>query len=885
MPYPIELKVNGSTYRVTADPETPLLYILRNDLGFKGVKYACGLEQCGACNVLIDGEAVPSCKLPVGKVGNAQIITIEGLGTPENLHPLQEAFIEEQATQCGYCTSGMIVAAQGLLNKVRYPSEEQIDQALDEHLCRCGTHERVRRAIKLRIARPESDPLVETRDLPPLPDEEHILPNTLYEHPELDSWIKINPDETVTVFSGKVEYGQGIKTALAQIAADELDVALERVRMVMGDTDQTPNEGLTVGSMSLQTSGNAIRQAAAEARRLMLQLATEELEAWPEDLIVQDGRVIDQRSGRETSYWTLQAGKPFNHHIKGLAQPKNASSYHLVGKSASRVDLLTKVTGTHTYVHDLVEEGMLHGRVVRPPTYLAVLKDIDLKELQDLPGVVTVVRDGSFLGLVAEREEQAASAMGKLAEAARWQIEPIASEQQNLYKEIKNQIDESYLVVDGTATYDPIPPIETNPEAEKTISAIYTKPYHMHATIAPSAALALFTNGNLTVWTHSQGVFPPRENLAKVLKLPVERIHLIHVESSGNYGHNGSDDAALDAALLARAVPGRPVLLKWTRAQEHQWEPYQPPALIKMQASLDKSGRVLDWSHDLYSPPHLGRGRADSKTSGLLAAWYLEDPLPRPPLAAGMWNNGGAHRNADPLYNFEHKRIVKRAQLKPALRTSSFRGLGAFANVFALESFVDELADAAGIDPLEFRLNHLGDQRAIEVIRAAAGKAGWGDPLPAEHGRGIAFARYKNSAAYCAIVVELGVDRENGAIRLKRAVIAGEAGQVVNPNGLSNQLEGGFIQAASMTLKEQVDYGPEGIRSVDWENYPILTFSEAPRIETVILNRPDAPFLGGGEASLGPTPAAISNAVFNAVGVRLRHIPFLPEKVQAALKG
>jgi nicotinate dehydrogenase subunit B len=883
MANPIDLIVNGKTYQVAADPETPLLYILRNDLGFKGVKYACGLEQCGACNVLIDGEAVPSCKLPVGKVGNAEIITIEGLGTPEDLHPLQEAFIEEQATQCGYCTSGIIVAAQGLLNKVRYPTDEQIDQALDEHLCRCGTHERIRRAIKLRIARPESDPLVETRDLPPLPDEEHILPNTLYEHPELDSWIRINLDETVTVFSGKVEYGQGIKTALTQIAADELDVALERIRMVMGDTDQTPNEGLTVGSMSLQTSGNAIRQAAAEARQLMLQLATEELEAWPADLIVEDGRVIDQRTGREISYWNIQAGKPFNHHIKGLAQTKTASSYRLIGKSASRVDLLAKVTGTHTYVHDLVKEGMLHGRVVRPPSYQAELKDVDAKLVEQMPGVAKVVRDGSFLGVVAEREEQASAAAAKLAETARWEIEPIASKQENLYKEIEDQIDESYLVVDGTATYDPIPPLEANPEAEKTISAVYTKPYHMHATIAPSAALASFKDGNLTVWTHSQGVFPPRENLAKVLRLPLERIHLIHVESSGNYGHNGSDDAALDAALLARAVPGRPVLLKWTRAQEHQWEPYQPPALIKMQASLDRTGRVLNWSHDLYSPPHLGRGRADENTSGLLAAWYLEDPMPKPPLAAGMWNNGGAHRNADPIYNFEPKRIIKRVQLKPALRTSSFRGLGAFANIFALESFVDELADAAGIDPVEFRLNHLNDNRAATVIKAAADKAGWSDPPPPDHGRGIAFARYKNSAAYCAVVVKLSVDRKNGKIQLKHAVIAGEAGQVVNPDGLSNQLEGGFIQAASMTLKEQVDYGPEGIHSIDWESYPILTFSEAPRIETVILNRPDAPFLGGGEASLGPTSAAISNAVFSAVGIRLRQIPFLPVQVKTAI--
>lgn len=294
----VELNVNEKTHQVEVDPETPLLYVLRNQLGFKGVKYACGSEQCGACNVLIDGEAVPSCQLEVGKVGAAQIITIEGLGTPEHLHPLQEAFIDQQATQCGYCTAGLVIAAQGLLNKVRYPTDEQIDQALDGHLCRCGTHERVRRAIKLRIARPESSPLYAARELRGLSIEQPALPSALLDHPELDAWIRIDPEETITVFSGKVEYGQGLMTVLAQIAADELDVSLERIRMVMGDTARTPNEGMTVGSMSLQTSGNAIRQAAAEARQALVNLAVEELEARPADLLVSDGTLTDTRTGR-----------------------------------------------------------------------------------------------------------------------------------------------------------------------------------------------------------------------------------------------------------------------------------------------------------------------------------------------------------------------------------------------------------------------------------------------------------------------------------------------------------------------------------------------------------------------------------------------------------
>lgn len=879
----ITLKVNGKIYRVEVEPSTPLLYVLRNQLGFKGVKYACGLEQCGACNVLIDGEAVPSCKLQVGAIQGAEIITIEGLGTPESPHPLQEAFIDQQATQCGYCTTGMVISAQGLLNKHRYPTDDQINDALDGNLCRCGTHERVRRAIKLRVARPEKNPLVESRDLEPLPAAERALPQALVENPDLDAWVRINPDETVTIFSGKVEYGQGLKTALAQIAADELDVSLARIRMVMGDTVQTPDEGMTVGSMSLMTSGNAIRQAAAEARQVMLNLAIEELEALPGNLEVEDGQITDRGSGKRTSYWTLQGGKSFNTRIRGNVQPKRAEAYKLVGRSATRTDLPNKVTGTHRYLHDLELAGMVHGRVVRPPSYHARLTSTDMEPVEQMPGVLKVVRNGSFLGVIAEEEIQAVRAMEKLAEIAVWRSEKALPRQEDLHREIESQVDESYLVDEGTATFDPIPPVQVPSNASRTVDATYTKPYHMHATIGPSAALGYMQEGRLTLWAHTQGVFPPRINISRVLGMPQEKIRVIHTEGSGCYGHNGADDAALDAALLARAFPSRPVLLKWTRAEENQWEPYNPAAVIKMQASLDGDGQVVDWNHDVYSPPHLGRARPDEVTSGLLAAWYLEEPMPKPPLVAGMWNNGGSHRNADPLYAFGHKRVAKHVQLDPALRVSSFRGLGAFANVFAIESFMDELAHAAGADPVEFRLRHLGDGRAVAVIQAAAQKAGWDRPLADSQGRGIAFARYKNNAAYCAVVVELRVDRESGAIQLERAVIAGEAGQVVNPDGLSNQLEGGFIQAASMTLKEQVQYSPEGILSVDWESYPILTFSEAPRIETVILNRPGAPFLGSGEASLGPTPAAIGNAVFNAVGIRLRDIPFLPGNLKQLL--
>lgn len=875
----LELTVNGQTFQLAVEPKTPLMYVLRNELGLVGTKYGCGLEQCGACNILVDGVAVPSCELPVEHVTGMKITTIEGLGTPENLHPLQETFMEEQAIQCGYCTAGMIVAAQGLLNRVRYPTEQDMDEALARNLCRCGTHERVKRAIKLRVARPETTPLYQTKTLPALPTENTELPYYLQKYPELDSWLRIDEAETVSVFTGKVEYGQGLKTALAQIVAEELSVSLERIVMVMGDSAVTPDDGMTVGSMSLQMTGHALRQASAEARAFLTKLALEELNAWPENVTIVDGKVVDGVSGRETTYWQLFGGQKFHHTIKGTAQPKAAEEYALLGESVKRLDLLAKVTGTHTYVQDLQLAGMVHGRVVRPPVYGATLKSVDVMAVANLPGVLNVVRDGSFLGVIAKREPQAIAAMQALAGLAEWDCPPIASDSDTLYDELTHEPDVSHFIVDGTPTGEPIPPVEPLVEAVVELEATFTKPYHMHGTIGPSAAVGLWREGQLTVWAYTQGAHMPRDNIAIVLGIPAGQVRVIHTEGSGCYGHNGADDSALDAALLAKSRPGQPVLLKWTRANEHQWEPYQPPAVIKLKAGLNAQGEVMGWQNEIYSTPHVARGRPSEDYSGLLAAWHLAEPLPKLPVAPAMWPDAGAHRNADPLYTFPNKHIVKHTKLNPGLRVSSFRGLGAFVNVFAIESFVDELAEAGGVDPVAFRLRNLADERAKAVIEAVAELSEWGSELPAGWGRGIAFAQYKNRAAYCAVVVEVEVSLDPPQIQLKRAYIAGESGQVVNPDGLSNQLEGGFIQSASMTLMEQVRYDESGVQSRDWASYPIATFGDLPRIRTVVLSRPGMPFLGSGEASIGPTPAAIANAIYDACKIRLRDIPFRPGRL------
>jgi CO/xanthine dehydrogenase Mo-binding subunit/aerobic-type carbon monoxide dehydrogenase small subunit (CoxS/CutS family) len=892
MPQEYILEINGQLQRVESEPDTPLLYVLRNDLGLKGVKYGCGSEQCGACKVIVDGQAVPTCKLPVKNVQGLSITTIEGLSQTGDLHALQQAFLEEQAGQCGYCTPGMILAAQSLLNQLRYPTNEEIKAALEDNLCRCGAYDRVRRAIRLRIGRPDrqpkytvlSDPESLSKYSASQPSAE--LPPTLVQTPDLDDWIRINNDETITLFTGKVELGQGIKTAVGLIGAEELDVSLERIRLATTDTLHSPDEGLTVGSMSLETTGEAMRYAAAEARQVLLSIAFEELEAPIEKLVVTDGTIRDPVSGRSTTYWELMGGQSFVRQVSGVGRPKSPKQYSLLGNANKRIDLVDKVSGAQTYIQDLDLPGMVHGRVLRPPHYDSRLISFDEQRVSQLPGVLKIVRDGSFLGVICEREEQALKALEKLRATSSWAGELDLPSQDSLYEHMLNQSNQSFLVQDGTPVEGAIPPIETQSGAADILRATYYRPFQMHASLGPSAAAAQLVDGKLTMWVQSQGVYPIRAAVAHVLGMPESEVRVIHVEGAGCYGHNGADDAALDAALLARAYPGRPVSLKWTRADEHTWEPYGPAMVMQLQASLGPAGEVIDWNHDVWSYPHLGRSRVGGDTSGLLAAWHLAEPYSRAPLKPVLAPHVGSHRNADPLYAFPRRRIVKHFIPDSPLRVSALRGLGAYGNVFAIESFMDELAHKAGIDPVEFRLRQLEDERARAVIAAAANKANWRTKTRDQadgFGQGMAFAQYKNRQCYTAVVVDLEVDRSTGQITLERAIIAADAGQIVSADGLSNQLEGSFVQAASWTLNEEVSFNQEGVTSRDWDSYPILRFPQAPKIETVLLNRPGLPFLGSGEAAQGPTPAAIANAVFAALGVRLREIPFTPERVRAAL--
>jgi nicotinate dehydrogenase subunit B len=705
------------------------------------------------------------------------------------------------------------------------------------------------------------------------------LPPSLAKHPELDTWVRIDDADTVTVFSGKSEHGQGLRSMLARIGAEELDVALERVRVETADTAHGLDEGLTAGSTSTQESGPALRQAAAEARALLLELAAAELGAEPGELRVDDGTI--SANGRTTTYWRLLGGRRFGVHASGRARPKSPAEHRIVGNPGRRGDLTGIVTGTTRYLQDLSLPGMLHGRVVRPPSRSARLGGVDEEHVRSLPGVVAVVRDGGFLGVVAEREEQALAAAAALASSARWSEEPSLQPLASVSDWLRSQPGRAFRVVDGVGVEGDVPPVTEPAGAAQTIRATYTRPFTLHGSIGPSAAVAHWHGGGLEVWSSTQGVFPLRGALAEALRVEPETVRVRHVEAAGCYGHNGADDAALDAALLARAA-GRPVRVVLTREQEHTWEPYGPAAVIDMQASLDAEGRLLDWNHDVWSNSHIGRAAiAPPGTSALASAWLLADPLPPPVPQPRLMYHGGIHRNADPLYAVPNRRVVKHFVEGGPVRVSSLRSLGAFANVFAIESFLDEVAEAAGADPVAFRLSYLEDERAREVLETAARRIG---PRGGELGSGvgIAFAQYKNMQCYAAVAVGLHVEDATAAVRLDRVVVAADAGEVIDPNGLANQLEGGAVQAASWTLKEQVTFDDTYVTSSAWDSYPILTFPEVPEVEVLVLDRPGVRPVGAGEAAQGPTAAAIANAVYDAIGVRVRDLPLTPERLRAA---
>lgn len=688
---------------------------------------------------------------------------------------------------------------------------------------------------------------------------------------EVDGFLAIDAKGAVTVYSGKVDLGTGVRTALMQMVAEELDVPLRRVSLVMGDTTLTPDQGPSFGSLSIQSGGVQIRQAAATARRALLEKAAQRLAAPAGDLSVKEGVIRAPGSRKSVSYAELVGGRSFSLKLDKAAPTKDPREFKLVGRPVRRVDIPAKVTARFTYMQDFRVPGMLHGRVVRPPALGATLESVDESSIAGIPGVVKVVREGSFLGVVATGEWAAIKAARQLK--ASWSDWRGLPDQARLWEYVR-----STKVVKEENTSEAGDPSGALAGAARKLDATYDFAIHTHGSIGPSCAVVEIKDGKLTCWSASQATHNLRKQLAAMLEMPAADIRCLYVDGAGCYGRNGHEDAAADAAMLARAV-GRPVRVQWMRADEHGWDPKGPPTLIDLRGGLDAAGNIVAWEGEFFIP------QAVSGSVPLVAA--ILGGLPHETAMAP----GNIQQNSALPYEIPNVRTrLHRLETTP-FKPSWIRTPGRMQNTFANESFMDELAAAAGTDPLEFRRRYLKDPRGLELLDRLARLAGWerqgapgqgGGAIAA--GRGLAYVKYELVRTYVGAVADVEVDRQTGAIRVKRFFVVQDCGQIINPDGVRNQIEGNVVQTVSRTLKERVTFDRSRVTSLDWESYPILTFPEVPEVHIDLIDRPEEKPWGAGEPSAAVIPAAVSNAVYHAVGARLRSVPFTPDKVKAAMQ-
>jgi CO/xanthine dehydrogenase Mo-binding subunit len=690
---------------------------------------------------------------------------------------------------------------------------------------------------------------------------------------EVDSFLAIDKAGKVIAYSGKVDLGTGVSTALRQIVAEELDVPIARVELVEGDTLLTPDQGTTWGSLSIQVGGMQLRQAAAAARQALMAEAAKKLGTG--DLSVADG--VISGGGKKVGYGELIGGKAFTITLdpKQPVKEKAPQDYKLVGKSQPRLDIPDKVTGRFTYMQDFAVPGMLHGRVVRPPAIGATLENVDDAALKAIPGIVKVVREGNFLGVVATNEWDAIRGADALKTA--WSKSETLPDQAKLWEHVRASKVAKEEVTGSTGNTAEA----MGKEGAKVIKATYDFAIHTHGSIGPSCAIAEFKDGALTSWSASQATHTLRKQLALMFSLPVDKVRCIYVEGAGCYGRNGHEDAAADAALLARAV-GKPVRVQWSRADEHGWDPKGPPTLIDLRAGMDAQGNVTAWEGDFYMPQQT----AGSFLVPLVAATLSGMP------AGNDIAPGNVFQNSAIQYKFPNiKTVCKRLETTP-FRPSWIRTPGRLQNTYANESFIDELAAAAKTDPLEFRRKYLDDKRGLELLDRLAALAKWekrSSPQQAANGgvakgRGISYVKYELVRTYIGAVADVEVDRTSGAIRVTKFCVAHDCGQIINPDGLKSQIEGNVIQTVSRTLIEEVKFDRAQVTSLDWESYPIIKFPQVPEIVIDLIDRPNEKPWGAGEPSAALIPSAVANAVFDAVGVRLRSVPFTPAKVKAAMQ-
>lgn len=702
---------------------------------------------------------------------------------------------------------------------------------------------------------------------------------SLKEHPLVSDWLALR-DGRVTITSGKVDIGQRISTALAQVIHEELGFSHDRIEVAPVTTGTSPDEGMTSGSNSVEQSGRALRLAAATLRAVACRLAAERFGGEAADWALEDGHLTGPGVNRPVRLSEMFPGDDLGFPVD-LGATLRPAPLRQPAPSMRGLDEL--VSGRYRFVHDLEEPGMLHARVIRPPHAGARLRRISpaTQERLEAEGL-NVHLDGSFLAVAGPREWPVIQAAQRLFAACDWDLGE-GLDEVSVFAKLRRTNATRLTVLNGSpAPSAPLPPPLDSP----THSARFERPYTMHGALAPSAALACWDGSVLRITTHSQGIYPLRNSIAESLGFPLDQVVLTHAPGSGCYGHNGADDAAFEAALIAVSLPDTPILLKWTREDEHAWEPYGPPQAVELAASLDAEGAIAAFSAEAIAGTYRGRPRPGPGGVGpakLLANRFRAAPAGPDPAAPNMNRQGGMQRNLDPAYQVGETRYVKNLVERLPLRSSALRCLGAVPNIFAIESFIDEIAHAQGRDPMQFRLAHLEDARARAVLERLARELD-ARPAPAPGGgRGIAYAQYKNAMTRLGVAVDIFVN-DRAEIRLDRALMVADAGRVLDINGLVAQLEGGFLQGASWALYEQVSWNRDGVTSRDWDSYPVLRFENVPRIEVIVLDRQRDASTGAGEAAPGPAIAAIANALFDATGLRLRRIPFSPDAIiRAAL--
>ena len=688
---------------------------------------------------------------------------------------------------------------------------------------------------------------------------------------QVDSFLAVGKNGTVTMYTGKVDIGTGIRVALPQMVAEELDIALDKIKLIEGDTALTPDQGPTWGSLSVQVAGVQLRQAAATARKALVEMAAQRLGKPAADLGVRDGVVfVVAEPQRRVSYADLIGDQSFNLKLDPAAPVKNPKDHTIVGQPVPRPDIPGKVTGTHTYIQDFRVPGMIHARVVRPPAIGATLQSVDESSIKAIKGA-RVVRQESFLAVVADSEWAAVKAAKALK--ATWSSWDGLPEPSKLWEHVRaTKIAKDDVAVDRG---DPKAAIAG---AAKKVTATYDFAIHTHGSMGPSCAVADVKAGKAEIWSPSQAPHWLRREVAATLQMDPKDVHIQYLDGAGCYGRNGHEDATCDAALISKLI-GKPVRVQWSREDEHGWDPKGPPTLVEITAGLDAQGNIVGWQSELWVP------KADiTEWPRTLAATF-----------AGIAqkeaiNPGNIHRNLDPSYPFANQKAVAHRLDSTPFRPSWIRTPGRMQNTYANEVFIDECAAAAGADPVEYRLRYLGDPRGVAVLRAAANLAKWhARPSPRRdqsgtiaRGRGVAYVKYENARTYCAGVAEVEVNKQTGAIRCTRFYVAHDCGQIINPDGVRAQIEGNIIQTVSRTLKEELKWNRSRVTSVDWASYPILRFPEVPEVVMELINRPSEPPWGVGEPAAVLPPPAISNAVFDAIGVRLRSVPFTPDRLRTA---